>query len=309
RAPRPAFRGFTLIDLLVAVTIIAILATIGLGALNSARESARVAKTQATVTKLHYLIMNKYDSYRTRRLPINTVGMNPNVAARARLNAVRDLMRMEMPDRFTDITDGPLTGITQPSLSLRYRRIVAAATGATDEHGAAECLYLIVSAIPGAMEQFHSNEIADVDNDGLPEFIDAWGNPIRFIRWPAGFYAHAEHDFHGDSELQFGPDPLPCGDPNPKYQPDPFDPTKQAPGDFALFPLVYSAGPDEEYDINRGLDSSLNTYAYVLTGGNLEIINPMGVNYEIGRPMNNRDPSIPFGDLRHYDNIHNHRSP
>ena len=27
----------------------------------------------------------------------------------------------------------------------------------------------------------------DVDGDGLPEFVDGWGRPISFIRWPAGF--------------------------------------------------------------------------------------------------------------------------
>ena len=60
---------------------------------------------------------------------------------------------------------------------------------AVADNAAAECLYMIVMSIPGAAEQFHASEIGDVDNDGLPEFIDAWGRPIRFLRWPAGFIA------------------------------------------------------------------------------------------------------------------------
>jgi len=31
---------------------------------------------------------------------------------------------------------------------------------------------------------FNSNEVRDTDNDGLLEFVDAWGNPLRYYRWP-----------------------------------------------------------------------------------------------------------------------------
>jgi hypothetical protein len=30
--------------------------------------------------------------------------------------------------------------------------------------------------------------VKDTDNDGLPEFIDAWGNPLRFYRWPTRLF-------------------------------------------------------------------------------------------------------------------------
>ena len=33
-------------------------------------------------------------------------------------------------------------------------------------------------------DRFTNEEVADTDNDGLPEFIDAWGQPLRFYRWP-----------------------------------------------------------------------------------------------------------------------------
>lgn len=54
-----------------------------------------------------------------------------------------------------------------------------------------ELLYLIVStsnfAGSPALEMFRPSEIGDPDADGLLEFIDAWGQPIRWIRWPAGY--------------------------------------------------------------------------------------------------------------------------
>jgi prepilin-type N-terminal cleavage/methylation domain-containing protein len=33
-------------------------------------------------------------------------------------------------------------------------------------------------------DQFTSAEIEDTDQDGFPEFVDGWGNPLRFYRWP-----------------------------------------------------------------------------------------------------------------------------
>ncbi len=54
-----------------------------------------------------------------------------------------------------------------------------------------ELLYLIISTAnyggAPALELFRPSEIADPDGDGLLEFIDAWGKPIQWIRWPAGY--------------------------------------------------------------------------------------------------------------------------
>ena len=33
-------------------------------------------------------------------------------------------------------------------------------------------------------EEFTAKEVQDTDGDGLPEFVDAWGEPIQFFRWP-----------------------------------------------------------------------------------------------------------------------------
>jgi type II secretory pathway pseudopilin PulG len=33
-------------------------------------------------------------------------------------------------------------------------------------------------------DRFTQQEVQDTDGDGLPEFVDAWNNPLRFYRWP-----------------------------------------------------------------------------------------------------------------------------
>ena len=100
--------GFTLVELLVTITVIGILAAIALGALNAAGNSAREAKTRALIAKLDHVIQMRYNSYLTRRVPIRTTGMKPDAAARARLAALRDLIRMEMPERWNDFLNEPV---------------------------------------------------------------------------------------------------------------------------------------------------------------------------------------------------------
>ncbi len=157
---------------------------------------------------------------------------------------------------------------------------------------------MIVMSIPEASKQFNNTEIGDYDGDGLPEFIDGWGHPIKFLRWPVGFYNALE----GYSDLH----PIdPSGATQP-CDPDPFDPMGVA-GGFAVFPLIYSAGPDGVYDINTGYD-----YHYSLDGsGNLNpYISDVNTNL-VGQPVHLNDDGSPDGppdssNLYHYDNIHNH---
>lgn len=138
-------RALTLVELLVVIAIIGILATLFLGAMFGVMESAKVMKTRAMIVKLNNLIMPRYESYRTRRVPIQiTQGTPVNVAARYRVDALHELMRMEMPDRMTDIVDPPITlsyppvnpqpsppaggFITRPALSQAYYNALAAIT-------------------------------------------------------------------------------------------------------------------------------------------------------------------------------------
>jgi hypothetical protein len=113
----------------------------------------------------------------------------------------------------------------------------------------------------------------------MKEFLDGFGNPICFIRWPVGF----------ESELQ--PQEARMNPRNEQYH-DPFDPQMLDDKAFAVFPLIYSAGRDQKYDIHHKKSGSPNK-----PYENTQMGKPMdedGFGYQQDQVMNDRD------------NIHNH---
>jgi prepilin-type N-terminal cleavage/methylation domain-containing protein len=264
--------GFTLVELLVTITIIGLLAALFLGGLYSVEESSKVQKTKGTIAKINNIIMARWESYRTRRVPIQfsstasgsytgtaSTGISPITAAGWRLDALHELQRMELPDHWTDFTTVPEVAqistasrpaLSTPSLALAYsRKYTAISPSATYEN--AECLYMICMTGVGdevdPRELFKAAEIGDKDHDGAPEFWDAWQNPIIFIRWAPGF----------TSELQSHLDPDPF-DPRHVYPSvtgstastyPPASLTYHSTPTFALYPLVVSAGPDGSFNL------------------------------------------------------------
>lgn len=232
-------RAFTLVELLVVIAIIAILSGVLLGALWLSQESARTASTQSTIAAIDTLISERYDSYRTRRVQIsmgydnagNPIAETLQQFAARRLAAMRELIRTEMPDRWSDVTDSLVVLPARGSLSRSYLARYTAAPAASIEEQEAECLYLILESM---REDDAANLImkrrGDTDGDGLYEILDGWGRPIRWIRWPSGFV----------SDLQTG---------NAANDHDPFDPLKNHPVAYRTHPLVYSAGPNKDFDV------------------------------------------------------------
>ena len=99
---------------MVTMSIMAILTAAMAYVMAGAQESAQIAKTRTLIARLHTLVMQKYESYRYRRLPIsipavvidpsNGTGSPPPWAIqKIRCDVIRQLMRMEMPERWTDI--------------------------------------------------------------------------------------------------------------------------------------------------------------------------------------------------------------
>ncbi len=62
----------------------------------------------------------------------------------------------------------------------------------------AETLYAILVEGVGPLgsvfsrDDFTDKEVKDTDGDGLPEFVDAWGQPLQFFRWPLLYHTDSQ---------------------------------------------------------------------------------------------------------------------
>lgn len=114
RRNRPAF---TLVEVLVALVLVSILSGMVMTAVRGVTLTAREARTRSIIAIIDTVIQEQYESYKYRPLPVEipelTESRPPNIlkfevltheAARVRLNMIRDLQRMELPDRISDIS-------------------------------------------------------------------------------------------------------------------------------------------------------------------------------------------------------------
>jgi len=223
-------RCFTLIELLVIMMIFAILSAAMLTMVAGVETAARKAKTKDLIARLNSIVMARWNGYLTRRVPLTTptFNMTPAQSAKARLDGLREMMRLELPQKYVDFKTDPKLLSAIPSVTLAYRNIYSSISPTpTEQYQGAECLYMVVmygSDEGSVREQFKSSEIGDTDGDKMPEFWDGWDQPIRFLRWAPGFR----------SELQTG------------TELDPFDSRRVYTNTFKLVPLIYSPGPDGE---------------------------------------------------------------
>ena len=270
--------GFTLIELLASIVIISIIASLSLAGLQSARNSGKIAKTKATIQKLNEVLLSYYETYETRRvlIPNESSISNRNDLAEVRRLALRRVMTLELPERYSDITSefganaysvNPLpvnigsysTGtqpwVEVPPVARRYRSLLEGIDINSPKFSSADLLYMIVMrgpvADPDIISHFRPDEIGDTDGpfadpyefpigNGLKEFVDGWGRPICFKRWPVGFA----------SPLQPVNGLLSSID------------QRVSKDGHRLLPLIYSAGPDRQFDLNEDYQFSYRSVAY-----------------------------------------------
>lgn len=85
-------------------------------------------------------------------------------------NRIADVFEITNTDRINKVptTDAWVDDATVSSELLYFTLVHSGNFGASD----------------AVSDQFSAQEVADTDDDGFLEFVDAWGNPLRFYRWP-----------------------------------------------------------------------------------------------------------------------------
>jgi len=244
---RKKFSGFTLLELLIVIGLIAALMTMSVVVMSGFLTTAEVEATSATIQKTFRLLEQRIDAFdrafkgsRKQGAISATKGLllDPNqdgdysdaifgVSHEAiEILAKKAMFRFEFPQRFAERivgtgdsdSNGNLDGdnnangmpdvlefaiaaptakqqlITEGNPTPTQAEIDARVLSNWANHNpvteSAELLYftLVYSTSYGSAavdsDRFTNREVADTDNDGLPEFIDAWGQPLRYYRWP-----------------------------------------------------------------------------------------------------------------------------
>ena len=179
--------------------------------------------------------MEHYDTYKTRRVRLNpaveqddselrvhaTAPKDGQARAEARLYALREMMLMEIPDRWSDVLLDDSRRLRPPMRDRLFDRCYLSERThracRTSICGDIQQLVGRTNDLTGAAEHgrrnpaqprrrvpvhghhdwprgdgeartlFGENSIGDTDGDGAPEFLDGWGHPINFLRWAPGF--------------------------------------------------------------------------------------------------------------------------
>lgn len=192
RRPQSARSGFTLIEILMVIGLIALLAGVLIVAVGGVVGSAKEAATKATIRKVDSLLTKRMEAFNRAIIDQDKVssgsGKTPTYVQAAQLEsfyrqapsvakvlARKRVFRQYFPQRFSEVPAGSLTYDTSKHVS---------------ETESAEMLYYFLTTLPGYGidapdgDNFTNNEIADTDSDGLKEIVDGWGQPLRYYRWP-----------------------------------------------------------------------------------------------------------------------------
>ncbi|MEE2936172.1 MAG: prepilin-type N-terminal cleavage/methylation domain-containing protein, partial [Planctomycetota bacterium] len=111
--------AFTLVELLVALVVLSLLAGMVIAAVQGVNQTAREARTRSIIDAIDSVLMEQYQSYKYRPFSVEIPSLETQVnsmvdvgfeilaseSARVRLMMIRDMQRMEMPDRLSDIVD------------------------------------------------------------------------------------------------------------------------------------------------------------------------------------------------------------
>ena len=299
-------KAFTLVEILVVIVILGIMGAMVTTAVSGVTSTAKQSRTKNIIAIVDSVLAEHHENLKYRPLPVEiplmwkeldkrdassdtgTLGYEVLLreASRIRLMMARDLQRMELPDRYTDILQGPtdlyaaatllkkvdgkikaMRSDKSQRLAFRvefsgtskqyvYQRRIGDKTAHPEfrTHQGAECLYLIMASsfVGGApaLDAIPTANIGDTDEDGMPEILDGWGKPLRFVRWPIGYLYDKEALI--DKSKPEDHDMFLCD-----YAYD--NPGLEKP--WSIKPLVFSCGSDGESGlITDPDDNSLFSY-------------------------------------------------
>ena len=189
----------------MVISVIAILMTLTLQVVGGMISQARHSATQTTLNKIQGLLNSRSQAF--NRLTMRK-GFLPSsheyqiagtvVSGNSQLQntlAIKLLEAKYFPQYYTELFDQVNTGRNLPGL---YPNLFnAAANFPAALPTPSQILYdfltqeNVLGTSPIGLDTFSSNEVqvpTGANSNGLPQFVDGWGNPLRFYRWPTRLF-------------------------------------------------------------------------------------------------------------------------
>jgi prepilin-type N-terminal cleavage/methylation domain-containing protein len=201
-------RGFTLIEVLVVIAIIAVLMSMVAAGVFQYQESQKQANTEATMRALSKALAQQVDAVLRAAdkevIPLsvqNLATANGKVPdpqnKRARVIWKKLRLKQEFPMSFSEaltplqVAPGNYFGLQKTDLPAKttYLKVLQAAS---PDPGAESSILLLLAlqqkrggtALPA--DALAPTSTTDSTTPGLKKIVDGWGNPLAFYRFPAG---------------------------------------------------------------------------------------------------------------------------
>jgi prepilin-type N-terminal cleavage/methylation domain-containing protein len=202
RATAPQVRaGFTLLELLIVIGIIAFILSIAITVFANFIRSAKVNQTAATIAKIQAIMDQRIEAFNkqnftaaARKIASQTGLPERTALIFAKKQAFKQAFPQTLRD-FPSTVPAPFSAVPTADIDKPY---VSSAL-----------LYLALTQGPtfGApaveADAFRASELDSVGS--VKYFVDAWGAPLRFYRWPTRLFRYGE-DFNGNGATDPGED-------------------------------------------------------------------------------------------------------
>ena len=181
---KPTRPGFTLVELLFVIAIIAVLGALATGILGKARADAQVAATRSRITQIEAIMQTVMEDFEVRRIPVRLTG-DPIQVRNNRRQIIAAMMLAEYPSADADKATLGQLNVTIPGLTISETAEMLhwqSQAGNEDLDQPGEFLSLILSRIDidgiSALESLGPNVVGDPDGDGLLDIVDAFGDSM-----------------------------------------------------------------------------------------------------------------------------------
>ena len=184
-------RGFTLVELMIVITVIALLVGLLGVVIANYLTQAREAATVATIKKIHALLEQRTEAF--DRAMDRTEDLKP-ADYRTLVTQKRTQLRNQ---GVVSVTPEQLRILVRKEFKQREFPQVSGTPPTTQKQKEAESseqLYIMLTkariggAAPVDAGEFLAGELGDTDGDGRMEFLDGWGQPLRFYLWPTRLF-------------------------------------------------------------------------------------------------------------------------